>query len=1269
MSSPRTRVSDLMPWADYFGNASAPSSNRESSAQVLQRLGIAVPKLQTKVLRRAQNRSSYNLYRAAQEWDLIEPILIRDRTDLKSEPKWREHIEPYHHQITNLVTFCRRLPVTLLADDVGLGKTISAGLIISELMARKRISKILVVCPKLLVPQWKEELESKFGIVGIGATGNGLLKAKVPDGGGAVITTYNSARMYLPFLSQSGFEMLVLDEAHKLRNLYGTNQSPQVAQRFRQALSERMFKYVLMLTATPIQNRLWDIYSLVDLLAVARGHQNPFGSDGVFARTFIADDRTEARKLAPKMREAFRSIVYQYMSRVRRADANLHFPERVVQLHKVDPLAEERELIDAVGESIHHVKNRLAQISILQALVSSPHALLTQLRKMAGNETAPQNLASKVEEIVARIPTTAKLQGLGTLVDKLSGEQPQRWRMVIFTTRRETQTSIEEFLHQRGIRCGLINGESATRNQQTISKFKKPIPEINVIVSTEAGSEGVNLQSANVLVNFDLPWNPMIVEQRIGRIQRLASEHASVCIFNMILRNTFEEYIVGRLMEKLQMASHAIGDIEALLEAAGMNDQNEEHLAFEELIRQLVITSLAGRNVEQATRLAEESIAAAKIEMENQEKNIDAMLGAMDESTEEIPYPHLPEVVRSMGVQEFVLATMSSLGTPFVSESEGVYFCERDGKLDRICFDDGHSSNAVLYRPGAAPFSRLVSRIATAGLHSVEDADDKPRAAAERIAREWVESFGGKFLSTELKDVERCFSGTAIVKVRVTVGHDSYERLVNVPVPSGEVWVSAGITGASPISDPVKNPEALGLSAAFLIQSALEDEGVKEFCRFYIARRKQELSASGEDIRRRKKIEDDFTPRIEASLVGLEGDVRRRLTVASMFELGKGNEYSSSIEAIPSENRINKRPDMLPCSHSQRIAPRDCFARCEVSGALVLKHLLVKSEVSDRLALPEFLGTCSVTQKYVLVDELDKSAVTNQMVLKSVLKSSEISAKRAEPQFFGKCEFTGIRALEDELAISEISGKKYRKDKLQRSVVSGKTGYVDEFILCSETRQPLLAEEAEKCSVSNKLVTPGMLVRCEVTGQKVLPTFVEQSAASGKTAQKIFFVSSSISGARLLPDEGLKSATGKHCLQREARLCLWSGKKYHPEDLKTCELTRVPAHFEFMTANHQTRLQALVHLLNGVRRKTDREDLWPSISTMASRTLDARTEVESAMLSQSGEYLAVCLQSKNWLGIKTRQSGLLYAIRDREAVGRVVLGKRQDDGWMWQITI
>src|SRR5713226_2232111 len=629
MSASGTKPDDTMPWGNTFAQTNIVSPDK-SSQDLLGMMEIESPKLGTKTLRHAQDLAAYQLYRAAQEWDLIEPILIRDRKDLKSEPRWREQIKPYYHQITNLVTFCRRLPVTLLADDVGLGKTISAGLVASELMSRNRISKILVVCPKLLMPQWEEELESKFGISGIRAIGKELLKVKVPEGGGAVITTYQSARMYLSALGQAGFEMLVLDEAHKLRNLYGTNQSPQVAQQFREVLANRMFKYVLMLTATPIHNRLWDIYSLVDLLAVARGHQNPFGTEGIFARTFIADGRMEARHLNPQMREAFRSVVYGYMSRVRRADANLHFPERIVQLHRVNPSAEELELIRLIAGPIQNL-NRLSQISILQALISSPHALLAQLKQMARNRTIPDGLAESVEQVVGRIRVTAKWQGLGTLVDQLKAEQPERWRVVVFTTRRETQTTIEAFLGERGISCGLINGDSGERNQRTIVRFRKTVPEIHAIVSTEAGSEGVNLQAANVLVNFDLPWNPMIVEQRIGRIQRLASEHASVCICNIILRGTFEEYIVGRLMEKLQLASHAIGDIEALLEAAGMNEQNDDGIPFEELIRQLVVASLAGKNVETASRLAEKSITDAKAELESQEKNIDAMFGKMED--------------------------------------------------------------------------------------------------------------------------------------------------------------------------------------------------------------------------------------------------------------------------------------------------------------------------------------------------------------------------------------------------------------------------------------------------------------------------------------------------------------------------------------------------------------------------------------------------------------------------------------------------------------
>ena len=130
----------------------------------------------------------------------------------------------------------------------------------------------------------------------------------------------------------------------------------------------------------------------------------------------------------------------------------------------------------------------------------------------------------------------------------------------------------------------------------------------------------VNLQVANVLVNYDLPWNPMIVEQRIRRVQRLASEHAHVSIFNFMLSGTFEEYIVGRLVEKLQMAADAIGDIESLLQGSDIGDGEEDATeGFEQKIRDLVLASLAGKDVEHATELAIKSIDKAKEELEREE--------------------------------------------------------------------------------------------------------------------------------------------------------------------------------------------------------------------------------------------------------------------------------------------------------------------------------------------------------------------------------------------------------------------------------------------------------------------------------------------------------------------------------------------------------------------------------------------------------------------------------------------------------------------------
>jgi SNF2 family DNA or RNA helicase len=223
----------------------------------------------------AASDEAYELYRAALEWQLAAPIVIRSGDDIISADRWRDRVLPFHHQVRNLITFCRLAPAVLLADEVGLGKTISAGLILSELIARRRVGRALVVCPLVLCDQWVRELADKFRIEAVTATG-AEWEAACQGNAQVVVTTYETAgrRLGSTDVPEDAFQMLILDEAHRLRNLHGSSGPPKFATAVRDALAARWFTYVLMLTATPIQNRFSDIYSLIDLLTVAKGHSN-----------------------------------------------------------------------------------------------------------------------------------------------------------------------------------------------------------------------------------------------------------------------------------------------------------------------------------------------------------------------------------------------------------------------------------------------------------------------------------------------------------------------------------------------------------------------------------------------------------------------------------------------------------------------------------------------------------------------------------------------------------------------------------------------------------------------------------------------------------------------------------------------------------------------------------------------------------------------------------------------------------------------------------
>lgn len=1212
-------------------------------------------RLQTKLLRAESSPGEADLYKAALEWDLIDPIVIQGREDIKSETRWQDKVEPFHHQVTNLMTFCRRLPVTLLADDVGLGKTISAGLIISELAARSRVEKILVVAPKLLGPQWKEELETKFNTPAEIAIGKELKTAN-PKGLGVIVTTYNSARLYLEKVPPDRFQMLILDEAHKLRNLYGTDKPPQVAVKFRRALLERRFRYVLMLTATPLQNRLWDLYSLVDLLSVARGHENPFGSEGMFYRRFIADERDKARRLKLEARSEFQSIVYGYMSRVRRGDAKLYFPDRVVRMERVQPSRGELDLIEAIAEPIQEL-NRLAQISILQALTSSPEALSAQLQNMGQKGTVPRELVATVKGIVASMPTTAKLVGLGALIERLKKESPERWRLVVFTTRRETQTTIEAFLAERGLKVGLINGSTAGRNQDTLAAFRANPPQLNVIVSTEAGAEGVNLQVANVLVNYDLPWNPMIVEQRIGRVQRLASQHANVSIFNMMLAGTFEEYIVGRLMEKLQLASHAIGDIESLLEASGVSDEDESE-GFEETLRQLVVAALAGKDVEADTRLKAESIENAKIELEQERSTIDAMLGDMEGSGEAGPRaPKLSPVERSMDAKEFVLASYKHLGAKVTPLSPDRYLVEQEGSRQEILLAEGTagSPKAILHAPGSAAFARLVTRIAGSGIHKVRDKNEAAETALTEICAQWLHQFGGVPKKLTIKEVEKCFDGTALVRVRAIVQHDSYERLLSLRCDPSihRVWLDrAAIRKTPPV---IQEAASVGIDEVPILAGAELDPAISEFSRFYLERRAVEEKAAGDDERKRHKLWEDFTPRLEATIVGLEGLVGRKAEISMTYLLDGANEYNDTIEIDADQRKLIREPEFRICDVSKRRVPAGTLETCSITGTEVLRHKLEQSEASGRYARPEYFAKCAVSGKRVLKDEAETSAVTGALVLRSLLKTSTLSGKRAEPAHFGRCEFTNVDLLTEELAVSEISGKRYRADQSARSALSGKSGHPQEFVECFETKQTIAISEAEKCEVTGQLVRPGVLAECAISKKRALPRELQRCALTGQVVLPEFLVTSSISARNVLKSEAVRSAyTGRYCSRDEEVACSWSGRKAHPDEIVQCALAGLPIHRDFATKTEPYRLKPLAELLDGTRHDVARPDTWTVATVRLANLVKGKIRPEASITSPDQGKLAMRCEVRTLLGLRSKHVGFLFSLSDSNIVGKLV---------------
>lgn len=472
-------------------------------------------------------------------------------------------IDEYPHQIDAVLTALRKMRGrALLADEVGLGKTIEAGIILKELVLRGLAKSILILVPAPLTQQWQEEIETKFG--------EEFLINTSLDGwseSNRIIASIDLAKRpeHAEKILERSWDLLIVDEAHRLRNR--TSQ----AWKFVNAVKR---KYMLLLTATPVHNELSELYALVTLLKPGL-----LKTYRAFRQRYI----NQYNPLRPNNGAELKSLLSDVMIRNRRTSVSVKFPPRTVYTYKVKLSKPEWDLYTAASAFIRNTGEAGTDLMILSLLqrevCSSASAAGSTLEKLAADTDISEERKQALQQLVnlsKAATVVSKVEAVCKIVDEAKD------KVIVFTQFSASQRLISEALKQRGISVAEFHGGlTPAQKNAAVKSFKE---NDQVLVSTESGGEGRNLQFCNVMVNYDLPWNPMLVEQRIGRIHRLGQTR-EVFIFNLASQNTVEEYILDLLASKIKMFELVVGELDLILG----NLETKE--AFEETLRRICIES------------------------------------------------------------------------------------------------------------------------------------------------------------------------------------------------------------------------------------------------------------------------------------------------------------------------------------------------------------------------------------------------------------------------------------------------------------------------------------------------------------------------------------------------------------------------------------------------------------------------------------------------------------------------------------------------------
>ena len=439
---------------------------------------------------------------------------------------------PFDYQLQAARSALRRMRGrAILADEVGLGKTIEAGLILAELRLRGLADRTLVITPAGLVAQWQEELERKFGV-----------PAAIPghDTDRGVLVASVAAARRDPLKSQltaDPWDLIIVDEAHRVR-------APRTASG--QLIRQLRSRYLLLLTATPVENRLQDLYEMVSLVAPGL-----LGTVAQFRAAHgsapLATPGREPRNIA-----ALRKQTAEVMIRHRRSEVSVLLPQRLAETVRVEPSGAERQWyadltarVRAEGRTTTPAQ-RLTLRSVARLAGSSPAAAAPTLAKIGWDDLARRG---------SLLTAPAKV---AVLLDRLGRFTQAGQKVLVFTAFRQTLELLTDQVPGAAVYHGSL---PRAEKERTIAAFRD---EAQVLLSTESAGEGRNLQFCHVMVNMDLPWNPMQIEQRLGRLHRVGQEH-DVLLTNLVASGTIEEQVLRVLEAKINLFELVVGELDMIL--------------------------------------------------------------------------------------------------------------------------------------------------------------------------------------------------------------------------------------------------------------------------------------------------------------------------------------------------------------------------------------------------------------------------------------------------------------------------------------------------------------------------------------------------------------------------------------------------------------------------------------------------------------------------------------------------------------------------------